>query len=184
MRTVTMHIFEMVQNSINAGSRNINVFIEENTHRNTFKIMIEDDGKGIKPEHLELVKDIFFTTRPESKRDIGIGLSLLNAACEATNGQLVIESEFGSGTKLVATMDHDNVDRPPMGDLPELFTSLLMETSKKNINWKFEHKFNIKRYSITSQGLMDILKITSFSAPGIKPRVLEYFQKKEGNIRG
>jgi anti-sigma regulatory factor (Ser/Thr protein kinase) len=178
-----MHIFEMVQNSINAGSKNIYVFIEENTHKNTFKIVIEDDGKGIKPEDLEHVKDIFFTTRPDSKREIGIGISLLNAACEATNGKLVIESEFGSGTKLVASMEHDNVDRPPLGDLPELFTSLIIDTPNKNINWKFEHKFNIKRYSIDTHRLMDILKISSFTAPGIKPSVLEYFRQKEENIQ-
>jgi hypothetical protein len=178
-----MHVFEMVQNSINAGSKNIHVSIEENIHTNTFKIVIEDDGKGIKPEHLEQVKDIFFTTRPNSKREIGIGISLLNAACEATNGKLLIESEFGSGTKLIASLEHDHIDRPPMGDLPELFTSLIIDTPKKNINWRFEHKFNIKRYSIDTPRLMEILKISSFTAPGIKPSVLEYFQQKEENIR-
>ena len=81
MRTIADFIFDLAQNSINARAKSIDIYIEENDREDLLKIVIKDDGKGIRSENLPRVKDTFFTTREESKRKVGLGLSLLDAAC-------------------------------------------------------------------------------------------------------
>ena len=52
MRTLSDHIFDLAQNSINAGAQNITITVEENEPANLFRIVIQDDGKGIKPDNI------------------------------------------------------------------------------------------------------------------------------------
>jgi DNA mismatch repair ATPase MutL len=52
MRTICQHIFDLARNSINAEAQNIQITVEEDIPNNIFKLIIIDDGRGIKPEIL------------------------------------------------------------------------------------------------------------------------------------
>jgi len=43
MRTLSDYIFDLVQNSQNAGAERIHVMVEEDLSANQFKIIIKDD---------------------------------------------------------------------------------------------------------------------------------------------
>lgn len=60
-------------------------------------IEIEDNGKGIAPEHLNRVFEPFFTTKPVGK-GTGLGLSLSFNIIEKHEGELLVESIQGKGT--------------------------------------------------------------------------------------
>ncbi|MCK5038946.1 MAG: ATP-binding protein [Thermoplasmata archaeon] len=183
MRTLSDHIFDLAQNSVNAEASNIKVSIEENIPGNTFVIRIEDDGRGIKPEHLSKVKDTFFTTRPSDKRNVGLGISLMDATCQRCGGSLDIQSNYRHGTKLITTMEHDNLDRPPLGDLPAIFTSLILSSLENKVKWVLEHAVNDKRYQIRNRATMEELNILSYSDPEAKRKLLSLIKAKERSIR-
>lgn len=182
MRTLSDHIFELVQNSINAGAENIYVVVREDITSNSFEIIVKDDGRGIKPEHLSKIGSVFFTTRPHKKRRIGLGLSLMDAACQRSGGTLTIESEYGRGTTVIASMKHDHIDRPPLGDLPDLFTSLMMSTLEHKVLWTLEHVVNGVGYCLKNRATADELNIFSYAEPGAREKLSQLILEKEREL--
>lgn len=179
MRTLSQHIFDLVQNSIAAGAKNIQIILKEDIPGNLIKVTIEDNGCGIKPDHMAKIKNTFFTTRPKAIRRVGLGLSLLDAACKRTDGKLIIDSKYRFGTTVIFTMEYNNIDRPPLGDIPDLFTSLLLSTLENNIVWTLEHFFNKEKYRLKNRGVMDELNIFSYNEPGVKERLYQLIIEKE-----
>lgn len=59
------------------------------------EIIVTDNGKGIKPEHLSQIFNPFFTTR---KRGTGLGLSICRQIIEAHSGSIHVKSQLGKGT--------------------------------------------------------------------------------------
>ena len=182
MRTISDHIYELVQNSINADSKNIQVIVEENIQENIFKTIIKDDGHGIRPENRARVRNTFFTTRPHNKRRVGLGLSLMDAACQRSGGSLTIDSEFRHGTTIIANMEHNHIDRPPLGDLPDLFTSLMLSTTENKVIWTLEHIFNGRQYRLKNRMTADELNIFSYAEPSVREKLLSLIKKKEQEI--
>ncbi|MEZ4225775.1 MAG: ATP-binding protein [Polyangiaceae bacterium] len=60
-------------------------------------ILVEDNGQGIPPEHLERVWEPFFSTKAES-HGTGLGLSVCMTIVQSHGGDIEIESEVGRGT--------------------------------------------------------------------------------------
>jgi hypothetical protein len=176
------HIFDLVQNSLNAGAQNINVIVDEDTHNNIFKIIVKDDGYGIKSKPIEKIKEPFYTTRPHNKRRVGLGLSLMDAMCKRTGGRLIIESEERNGTTITAIVKHNNIDRPPLDDLPDLFTSLMLSTIENKVIFTLEHIYNKKKYLLKNRLVKDELNILSFNESGVKDKLYQLVKKKEKNI--
>lgn len=56
---------------------------------------IEDEGCGIKPEHLKRVFDPFYTTKREGT---GLGLSVSQSLLSQTGGEIRVQSEVGKGS--------------------------------------------------------------------------------------
>jgi signal transduction histidine kinase len=58
-------------------------------------ITFSDTGVGIKPEHLQRIFDLYFTTR---ERGSGIGLSMVYRTVQMHDGEIEVESTPGKGT--------------------------------------------------------------------------------------
>ena len=63
--------------------------------RHRISIVVEDTGTGIKPEHLNKVFDLYFTTKPKGS---GIGLSMVYRIVQMHDGEIEIKSTPGQGT--------------------------------------------------------------------------------------
>ncbi|NBD11924.1 MULTISPECIES: ATP-binding protein [Corallococcus] len=61
------------------------------------EIRIQDDGRGIAPEHLHQVFDPFFTTKKRGQ-GTGLGLSVVAQIVRNHGGQIGVDSEPGRGT--------------------------------------------------------------------------------------
>jgi signal transduction histidine kinase len=59
------------------------------------RIIVKDNGKGIKPEFLESVFTPHFSTK---KSGSGLGLAISKQGIEQMNGKIWFESQVGSGT--------------------------------------------------------------------------------------
>jgi polar amino acid transport system substrate-binding protein len=88
-------LVNLLTNALEAGARRIRLRSAVGTGEVVFEV--EDDGRGIAPEHLEQVMDPFFTTRWESGGS-GLGLSLAWGIARGHGGDLELASEPGRGT--------------------------------------------------------------------------------------
>ncbi|RZK49633.1 MAG: HAMP domain-containing histidine kinase [Pedobacter sp.] len=64
---------------------------------NTIKIMVQDNGLGIKPEHHHKIFDMFYVVNHQSK-GTGLGLYLVKETIQALGGSVEMNSEVGFGT--------------------------------------------------------------------------------------
>ncbi|MBV9949130.1 MAG: GHKL domain-containing protein [Myxococcales bacterium] len=62
------------------------------------RVLIEDNGSGIAPEHLPRVFVPFFTTKGD-RNGTGLGLSIVRSILESHGGSIRVESELGRGTR-------------------------------------------------------------------------------------
>jgi hypothetical protein len=123
MTELSLHILDIVQNSIRAKAGKIEVAISEDTDNDFFVIKIQDDGVGMDETQLQVVTDPFFTTR--TTRKVGMGIALLKQCAEQTGGSLKLSSQKGYGTVLEAILRHQHVDRPILGDIAGTMTLLI-----------------------------------------------------------
>lgn len=123
MKEISLHVLDIVQNSITAGGTKIQVEIDEQISKNEYVVEITDNGCGMDSEQLKQVDDPFYTTR--TTRKVGLGLSLFKQNAEQSGGSFHIESEKGKGTKVRAVFGFDNIDRPIMGDIAGTMTLLI-----------------------------------------------------------
>ncbi len=124
MRELSLHILDLVENSLRAGARTVAISIEAEQAGDVLRIIVEDDGRGLKVRPQQAL-DPFYTTKPGKRT--GLGLSLFKAAAEATGGRLTIgKSELGSvGVRVTAELGLAHVDRAPLGDLAGTLATLV-----------------------------------------------------------
>ncbi len=68
-------------------------------------MVVEDNGRGIAPEHLTSIFDAFFTTKGDE--GTGLGLAICKAVVEELRGTIEVESQPGRGTRFrVFLPDH------------------------------------------------------------------------------
>ena len=122
MRELSLHILDLIENSIRAGASVISVRIEEKAEQDRLEVCVEDDGTGLRVSS-EQAMDPYYTTK-EGKRT-GLGLSLFRAAAEQAGGTLTIGPSALGGTAVTAVMQLSHVDRQPLGDLASTFSSVV-----------------------------------------------------------
>ncbi|MDF2673943.1 MAG: ATP-binding protein [Clostridiales bacterium] len=152
MRELSLHIMDIVQNSIGASANFIEITVDENIIKDYLKIEIRDNGWGIKKEMLSQIKDPFITTR--TSRRVGLGISLFEAACIRCEGYLNVESNIGVGTTLTAMMKYSHIDRAPIGSLQDTIISLLLYP---NIDFLYKHIFNDRSFILDTREIRKIL---------------------------
>lgn len=123
MRDLSLHVMDLVQNSITAGATLISIefMVEETIGRLVFTLC--DNGRGMDAEMVRSVQDPFVTTR--TTRKVGLGIPLFKANAELTGGSLELESSVGKGTKLQAIFYYDSIDMKPLGDLAGTIATLV-----------------------------------------------------------
>ena len=136
MKELSLHIMDVVENGITAGASLITLSILEDRKKNRLQVTIIDNGKGVSNKDLEKILDPFFTSR--TTRRVGLGLSLFREASLRCNGNFVIKSKEGKGTKVVASFERDHIDLAPIGDMAGTFIALIIGNSKVDFVYTFE----------------------------------------------
>lgn len=136
MRELSLHITDIIENSLSAGATLVEIEVVVDTKKDILTIKVKDNGRGIEPGLLKSIKDPFVTTR--STRKVGLGISLLEAACLRCDGNLDITSRVGSGTTVCASMKYSHIDRAPIGPMEECVVVALLSG-----NADIEYKHNV-----------------------------------------
>ncbi|MDR1006284.1 MAG: ATP-binding protein [Bacteroidales bacterium] len=153
MKDLSMHVLDLLANSTVVGSTRIDLNVKDSLKENVYSFEIIDNGKGMSPSLLAKVTDPYTTTR--STRKVGLGLPLVKMNCEQCNGGFDLKSELGAGTVLRFWFEHNNIDRPPLGDLADaiVFTAAMNE----QIRFVYTHTTDDGTYVFDTDEIKSVL---------------------------
>jgi signal transduction histidine kinase len=98
---LTQAFFNIMKNGMQAMGQGGILRIETKLLKDRVEVIISDSGSGIPPEQMEKVFNYYYTTK---EKGVGLGLPIAHRIVEAHCGQLRIESQVGSGTKVIVTL--------------------------------------------------------------------------------
>jgi hypothetical protein len=178
MREISLHILDIVQNSLAAQAENIGITIIEDTREDRMLVKIEDDGKGMDQETVKKALNPFYTTR--TTRKVGLGLSLLQANTQACAGDLAVESLPGKGTIVTAVFMLNHIDRPPLGDMGSTLVSLI--SGSPNVNFRYVHQYNEKTFSFSTLEIKEYLQGMPLNHPDVLIWLQDFFREREKDL--
>lgn len=134
--TLCDFLSDIVQNSIEAEAKNIQVVVEEDAQ--SIRCTVEDDGKGMSENERRNAMNPFHTDgRKHAERSVGLGLPFLVQAVEAVDGSFSLQSGKGRGTAVSFRFPLNHVDCPPLGDMVSTLVSML--------SFPGEHRMVVRR---------------------------------------
>lgn len=78
------------------------------------RIIVEDSGIGIPPDHLPHIFDRFYRVPdPNPEKGLGLGLSFVASIVRAHGGQIAVRSEPKRGSRFVVTLPQGNIRAQP-----------------------------------------------------------------------
>ena len=163
MLELSMHILDIVQNSLAAGSTRVEIRIREDLAADLLLIEVQDNGRGISEAMLARVVDPFVTSR--TTREVGLGLPLLKEATERCEGCLEVHSEEGRGTTVVARFRLDHFDRAPLGDMGETVGILI--AANPHVDFLYEHRVDAQVYTLETMEMRQVLGPVGLDDPSV-----------------
>jgi len=176
---LSLHIIDIIQNSLSAGATRIALTLEEDTVADTLKISIADNGCGMSAEQVERLSDPFFTTR--TTRRVGMGIPLFRQSAEQSGGALTVVSEPGNGTSVSAVFQNSHLDRPPLGDLAGSF--ILMVSANPDIDFAFQYTYDKKSYRFDTVEVKEALDGMPVNEHGIISLLTEWVAENLRELR-
>jgi len=128
-------VTDITQNGIESGADLVELSVSEavdSRGKREFRFTVKDNGKGMSSEEQLLAKDPFVTDGiKHPHRKVGLGIPFLIQTAEASGGGWKMESskkkeDAAGGTEISAWFDLENVDTPPVGDIPGMFRTVLL----------------------------------------------------------
>jgi len=173
LKDLSMHVLDIMGNSIRAGARLMELSITENREENTYSIAFRDNGCGMEKELLDQVLDPWFSSRKE--RRVGLGLSLLKQNTEMCGGNFNLRSTPGMNgdgeTVLEVQFEHDHMDRPVAGDLAE--SVMIMVSSWPDRDFVYTHRTDEGNYRFDTKEVKEFLEGIPINHPEMKTHLTE-----------
>jgi anti-sigma regulatory factor (Ser/Thr protein kinase) len=180
MKEISLNILDILQNAIDAGSSAIRLDVAEDTARDALEIEVTDNGKGMDARTAAAALDPFMTTN--SKKKVGLGLPLLRDHAQMCDGDLVLSSEPGKGTKVRVWFRRSHIDRMPMGDLAWTVATAL--STHQEIEFSYSHRMDDREFSVTSSELREAVDGLPLSSPPVFRGIAEFLQHNIDKLYG
>ena len=178
MIELSLHLLDLMRNSIEAGASKVEITIDENLTEDRLRIEVVDNGRGLSEDQIAKVLDPFYTTR--KTRHIGLGLPLLREACRRCEGDLEIHSKPGTGAKILATFRHSHIDRAPLGDMPSVLIAVVL--SERPLDWIYTHRVNGKEFRLDTSEVRKELMEVPLTHPKVRQWLLELLVEGENSL--
>lgn len=183
MRELSLHILDILENSLMAGATRIELTIEEDLAADSLTITVKDNGRGISQEQLARALDPFYTTR--ATRRVGLGLPLFKAAAERCNGSLAITSQVGQGTSVQAMFQHSHIDRAPLGDINStLMAAILRGTADIGYVHRLKREGAVREFDFDTASIRTELDGVPLTHPAVQQWLQKFIAEGEAELAG
>jgi signal transduction histidine kinase len=105
----------LIANGIKFTPEGGNIVVSVTTVDEHLCIAVEDTGVGIPSENLDLIFSRFFQSndqRDQAKGGLGLGLAICKGIVDLHNGQIIVESELGKGSRFSCLLPIAPVAKP------------------------------------------------------------------------
>ena len=178
MKELSLHILDIVQNSLRAEARNIALSVRDKKSQDLLEITIEDDGQGMDSALLSKVREPFVTTR--STRKMGMGIPLFQMAAEQTGGLLHIESAPGQVTTLRCVFHRSHIDTPPLGDMVETLVTLVQ--GAPDVDFLYRYETDNRSFEFDTREIREILEDVPLNTPDVLHWIRGHLEELEASI--
>jgi C4-dicarboxylate-specific signal transduction histidine kinase len=100
---------QIIVNALEVSTRGKKIQIRSHRNAENCKVEIEDEGSGIKPEHLPNIFKPFFTTK---KNGHGLALSASRKIMQDMGGDIQVAGEMGKGAKFTVSIPREYSGKP------------------------------------------------------------------------
>jgi hypothetical protein len=180
MEDISLHLLDLVQNSITAKATLIHISIREIPDKGQIWVEVQDNGTGMNSCQLQQVSDPFYTTR--TTRRVGLGIPMFQASAEATGGRLHIESEPGKGTALRALFISSHIDCLPLGRLEDTLAALIF--LNPDVDIVYVHEYCGRQFLMDTRQIREILGEVDIADPTVIQWIKEYIRNGLNEING
>ncbi|MCL5023743.1 MAG: ATP-binding protein [Nitrospirae bacterium] len=163
MEDLSLHILDIVENSVAAGATTVEITVEEDTGKDLLGLEIKDNGKGIDNDMIEAVTDPFFTTK--TVRRVGLGLPLLKQAAEGCEGTFSLRSDKGKGTTVSVGLRRSHIDRKPLGDMAA--TMIVLIAGNPETDFVFSYRKDELSYRLDTREIREELAGIPITSPEV-----------------
>ena len=163
MRDLSLHILDVVQNSIGALATQVDISIEIDWE-GWLTLTIKDNGKGMSDDLVKQVKNPFFTTR--TTRNIGLGIPLLLENARRSGGDVTVQSTLGIGSLVTAVFDTKNIDCLPIGNMGQTIATLCMGYPK-DCEFTFHYQKGDVVVNFDTREVKEVLQEVPLSNPDV-----------------
>ena len=173
MKDLSLYILDLVQNSLRAQAKLIQITAKDSIRQNRLEIVIEDDGYGMDFALLSKATEPFVTTR--TTRQTGMGLPLFKMAIELTGGTFSINSTPGKGTTLKGEFIRSHIDMPPMGDMTETLVTLIQ--GSPNVEFVYIYETDDRMFGFDTRVIKETLEDVPINTPDVLDWIREHLQE-------
>lgn len=173
MRDLSLHILDIVENSLSAGGSLISIDIKADSVKDILTIHICDNGCGMGSDLLERIKSPFTTSR--TTRDIGLGIPLFESNCQKSGGSLTITSKPEAGTQVCAKLVLSHIDRPPLGDIAQ--TAAVLAVTNADKDFVLNAAYDKKTFSFDTRAIKNTLGDVEISHPEVSAYIRQYLRE-------
>ena len=178
MKELSLHILDLVQNSLRAEAKCIQLSVTDSVSQDKVEITIEDDGRGMDGALLAKVTEPFVTTR--TTRNMGMGIPLFQMAAEQTGGSFHIDSTPGQGTALRSMFVRSHIDTPPLGDMVETLVTLVQ--GAPDVDFLYRYTTDGREFQFDTREMREILEDVPLNAPDVLHWIRGHLEELEASI--
>lgn len=121
IREILTNILNNAVKYTKQGTITLEVSCKERKEKSVqLQFVVQDTGIGMKQEDVDKIFEKFSqfdTTMNRNVEGTGLGMSIVKALIEQMGGEILIDSEYGRGTKMTILLEQEIVDERPIGEV-------------------------------------------------------------------
>jgi hypothetical protein len=196
MNEISLHILDMLQNSIAAKATSAAVCLRveagggfepggiicrgNRAGSEMLVLTVRDNGKGMDEGLLRCAADPFVTGR--TSRRVGLGLPLLKDSAEMAAGSFNVVSEPGKGTEVRASFEIEHIDRIPLGDFSGTIAAII--TAYPDFDLEITMACGQKLFEMSTGEIKNRLGTVPIDMPEVVQWIKEYLDDAVTEIFG
>lgn len=175
---ISLHILDIVENSIKAGADFIKINIQVHTDTKRIRVEVRDNGCGMSEEQVKACENPFFTSR--TTRKVGLGIPFLKQSAECTGGSFSIRSAVGQGTDITAEYCMDHIDCIPIGDVNATVYSLVMMNQK--LDFYYQYQVDGRQFVFDTREIRETIGDIPFDTPEISSFIKDFLNENKKEV--
>jgi hypothetical protein len=178
MKELSLHILNILKNSVNAEASLIFVSIDENESNDTYVIKISDNSKT---NDNEVFNNGIYSSNTGLVGKVIPDISMLEQSAKQTGGSLRNNYEKGKGNIIEVTFGFSHTNRPILVNMPEIICELT--NSYPNIDFVYNHTTSIDTFHFDTREVKFMLVDVPISNPGVQKYIRELIIENLRQIR-